>query len=553
MLYNVDKIDDCFPMESFRKGQKEAIEQIVNAFNDGKRFVVLEGPTGSGKSAIGKTLANMASKACYITSQIMLQEQLIKDFGVKGKFKKGAPMVHLTGRSNYKCVYAEIADLPSDKKEKIAKKCMDCSMGYCKLKGKSMCDECVTIPEDKLSGNKCPYWAQVDKFLGAKIGLMNFKSFLYQLSYSGYFMDYATDLLIIDEAHNSEGELLDFVEISFSSEMLFKHIRVKLPEHNTPDEYAEWFIQSNIVKLLREEANIAKAQERLGDADEMVHLAHKIKKFCDDEDGRDNWVIKKEGSGKRLKVQLKPIFVDEYANKLLFERSDRILMMSATILDAEVVAESLGIDKSDMEFIRMDNNFPAENRPILYMPIGSMSYRNKKETLPVLVEAIDDILESHENDKGIIHTHNFSNAEYILNNCKKETRNRLLFQKYYPSKAEMLEDHENSDDPTVLIAPALHEGIDLKGDLSRFQIICKMPYANFVDNPQLKIRMNLSQGYYDWITLLKLVQSYGRSIRSESDHAVTYILDSDFSRLRGKAKKMFPDWMLEAIEDITAA
>ena len=38
-----------------------------------------------------------------------------------------------------------------------------------------------------------------------------------------------------------------------------------------------------------------------------------------------------------------------------------------------------------------------------------------------------------------------------------------------------------------------------------------------------------------------IVQSIGRSVRSDSDHAVTYILDSDFDRFLGRNKSIFSD------------
>ena len=112
----------------------------------------------------------------------------------------------------------------------------------------------------------------------------------------------------------------------------------------------------------------------------------------------------------------------------------------------------------------------------------------------------------------------------------------------------MLQDHSRQKN-SIIIAPAMHEGLDLKGDLSRFQLICKVPYPSFQDNEQLKIRMQLSQDYYDWLTALKLLQSTGRSIRTENDWADTYILDSDFLFFKRKCYKLLPDWFIAAIKN----
>jgi ATP-dependent DNA helicase DinG len=160
---------------------------------------------------------------------------------------------------------------------------------------------------------------------------------------------------------------------------------------------------------------------------------------------------------------------------------------------------------------------------------------------------IEEIATKHKDHKGIIHTHNFEIAKYIIDNSSRKLKPRILFQEDFNDKDEMLKEHASRKN-SIIVAPAMHEGLDLKGDLSRFQIICKIPYPSFAENDQLKIRMQISQDYYDWLTALKLVQSYGRSIRSDDDWADTYILDADFSMFRSRAgKKLLPKWFTDAI------
>ena len=91
-----NKIDDNFPMEEFREGQREAIEYAVDKFNAGKRVVIIEAPTGSGKSAIGMTIANMANRSYYLTITKQLQDQLTQDF---------EEIVELKGRNAYPCTF----------------------------------------------------------------------------------------------------------------------------------------------------------------------------------------------------------------------------------------------------------------------------------------------------------------------------------------------------------------------------------------------------------------------------------------------------------------
>jgi hypothetical protein len=98
----------------------------------------------------------------------------------------------------------------------------------------------------------------------------------------------------------------------------------------------------------------------------------------------------------------------------------------------------------------------------------------------------------------------------------------------------------------VILAPAMHEGLDLKDDLGRFQIICKVPYPSKGD-PQVSARMELAPKYYDHRTMTKLIQSCGRIIRHENDHGKTYVLDEDFKRFMGRNSKMVPKWFAKSI------
>ncbi|MGH9984653.1 MAG: helicase C-terminal domain-containing protein, partial [Nitrososphaeraceae archaeon] len=82
--------------------------------------------------------------------------------------------------------------------------------------------------------------------------------------------------------------------------------------------------------------------------------------------------------------------------------------------------------------------------------------------------------------------------------------------------------HINSNEPTVLVSPSLYMGIDLKDDLSRLQIVTKVPYPDLGEK-WIKAKLNSFddkkevEKWYAWQTLLRIVQVYGRSIRSRKD------------------------------------
>lgn len=111
MVFDVDKIKSLFPFPAFREHQEEVLIDIVNSFNSGVDVYMLNAPVGSGKSPIGIDLGRMTKEyvdddiafGCYYsTPQKMLQDQLGKDFDAYIEIIKGRgsyPCSELTGNS----------------------------------------------------------------------------------------------------------------------------------------------------------------------------------------------------------------------------------------------------------------------------------------------------------------------------------------------------------------------------------------------------------------------------------------------------------------------
>ncbi|GAH57337.1 unnamed protein product [marine sediment metagenome] len=100
----------------------------------------------------------------------------------------------------------------------------------------------------------------------------------------------------------------------------------------------------------------------------------------------------------------------------------------------------------------------------------------------------------------------------------------------------------------VLVAVAMTEGLDLKGDLATFQIMFKCPYANYVAD--LRVYRRLKELHHNkWYaiqTLKTIVQAYGRAVRSPTDKAAFYIIDSDINRICKRWGRQLPRFFKEA-------
>lgn len=543
-----------------RDPQKETIKQVVDAFAAGKRFAVIEMPTGGGKSFICYSFADCLREhggTHFLTIQKTLQDQYQRDFP--------APMIEaLKGRSNYPCTHPDAG--PDD----------DAAHGVCSRQKKGILADCLTPEADAYvdgsaspvraavalelppSCHKCPYWEQLQKCADSGVTLFNFSSFLFQRRI-GRFDKRA--LMIIDEAHNVEAQLMAFVSLELT-EWTLSLVNVKIGKTITSKaQFVEWLRETELCQKVDEA--IKSAQKGVDDGDEfskeegdaLTELQMKIQNFMSYLD-KTEWILEtvayedRNGDDRR-KIVARPLYAKDFAQDLLFKNADRVLFMSATILDVNVWAENLGIKPGEIAHIQSPCDFPVENRPIHLEYAGNMGFKyftsqqNPKDpTKPKFITKIQQIMRRHEGQRGIIHCHSFELSKILKYDVADP---RFLFQDDFKGdKNKMLEAHAKRAD-SVMVAPAMHEGFDLKDDLSRFQVIAKVPWPSMMDKV-VSERMNIDNRWYAWLTALKLVQSIGRSVRSKTDWAYTYILDQGFDGFLARNGQMVPRYIKDALQ-----
>jgi Rad3-related DNA helicase len=267
----------------------------------------------------------------------------------------------------------------------------------------------------------------------------------------------------------------------------------------------------------------------------------------------NNWIVSEvhKENYDVTRVDLKPLDPSKYI-KAVVEKCPKTLIMSATILNEKTFERNLGLSSEDnsTKFIQIQSDFPIENRPIFPLSVEYLNFSNlqQMDVKSKISRAIDNIMHIHSNDKGIIHTSSYEQLNFIKDNLSKTNSRRLILTDPEIERDEVIREHSESKKPTVLISPSLHTGLDLKDHLSRFQIITKVPYPNISDKWTSEKR-KINQEWYYWQTALRLVQAYGRSIRSKDDWAKTYVLDSAFNYFIKVNKNILPKWFLSAIRN----
>ena len=558
-MINEEDIDKCFPFDSYRPQQREVIQGIVRSINNKVKFVIAECPTGAGKSPIAVALAKLAGwqNAYYITTTKMLQDQIEADFGSE----ESGNVVTLKGRNAYPCTAYEqfkpkLQTILQNRYQDLADEKPSCDEGYCKMQtARSSCKMCLPSKEDLGNGavvfpeginySFCSYYEQFYGALNAQTASMNFNNFILHLNHGKKFTK--RKILIIDEAHNTEDKLLGFLECTINSH----HISTKVPEFKTAAQYAAWLIEIGAINILKEKLDNAIENRNM----KMMSLYENLMKkymtmIIEVREDPQGWICEYEYEPKSdtTKAILKPVFAHRAAKNYLFNTADVIIFLSATILNAKTFARNLGIEEGEYAAMRIPSTFPIKNRPIVTDYAGRFTGgKAKMDTwIKQMSKKVTEICDRYGDHKGIIHTHSFGIQKALIENLPQKVKKRLIQQFDYETKTEMIEEHAKNPG-SIIIAPAMHEGVDLKDDLSRFQILCKVPFANFYDDKQLAARMEIDRGYYDYITILKIVQSVGRSIRSETDWADTFIIDESFKRVYYNNQVSFPQWFKEAV------
>ena len=532
-----------FPFSKIREEQKKAIEFAIDAYESGKKFVVLELGTGVGKSATGVTISRymeahgdplkneeneVLTGAYVVTTQKILQDQYLRDFGPAS----GKNLVRsIKSSSNYKCSF--YTDQTCAESKRILNKL-----------GKQL----TGTEFQKTCKNHCLYSIEKKDFIESPISTTNFSYILAESVYAGKLEPRA--LLVVDECHNTEAELSKFIEVTFSEKFARDVIKCKLPRTETQASIFEWIRTTYKKALVKYINDVEKALAKLsgdiagyGEYSKQYEMLDKhickVNRFIDAYKS-DNWVMNivrpfEDNKRSAKKFEFKPIDVSAYSHETFFRLGGRVLLMSATIVDKDIFCESLGLNPADVAYLGIPSPFPVENRPIHFIPVGSMSKNNIDKTLPVMAEAVKMLLDKHPNEKGIIHAANYKVAKYIQENVKSS---RLMIHDSQ-NRDEVLRLHITSEESTVLLSPSMMEGVDLFDNLSRFQIICKVPFP-YLGDLVVKKRMEKNKLWYPYTTAKSVIQSLGRSIRNEKDFATSYILDSDWERFFSMNSKMFP-------------
>jgi Rad3-related DNA helicase len=522
-----------FPFETPRKIQRGVSKRVYEEFKNYK-YVILQAPTGIGKSPIAYTLASYMnlhpfnkqtnSGAYILTSMKGLQDQYVNDFNPLDLNTFNT----VKGKNNYRC-------------------CKDGTL-TCETGG------CTRLGKMTKEYKDCPYIQARETAYASDMTVLNY-SYFFNMAREASIQD-RKQLLVLDECHNVEDQLLKFASVCIVRKE-FKELNLNFPQvpslKATNAEMITWLttsllanvnhmsacVQSDLVGLC--EGDVEFGHLRRQDVF-LTNLIEKINCLSAQKVKGVTVVVDRDGNNS---ISFKPLKADIYANDYLFNNADKVLMMSATVLNYKLFCKNLGLDPKDVKFLSTQSEFKLERRPILDISKCNLSKKTMDVNKYIVADQVKELLETHKHERGVIHSQSYELAEFLV----EELGDPRLYIPVGANRDQNIRDFLS--DPLipngVIVSPSIKEGFDFKDDNARFCILLKAPFANLSDS-FVKKRFNEDPEWYLMEALRDVIQSTGRVVRNDEDYAITYLLDGNIKRLVMENRKYVPKYWLDSIK-----
>jgi Rad3-related DNA helicase len=236
-----------------------------------------------------------------------------------------------------------------------------------------------------------------------------------------------------------------------------------------------------------------------------------------------------------------PIWARDYTAAWLWGECEKVVLLSATLRPV-AAEEELGLRGEEYEFYETASPYPPERRPIIHVKTARVNHKMSDIARERWIGRVDEILETRQDRRGIIHTVSFDRAKQLL------SRSRFAKNMFVPSggadTATLVKRYRDTEGG-ILVSPSVHTGHDFVGEAARYQIIVKVPY------PDTRFGLAAARAAEDedWArrqAATTLVQMSGRIVRGPSDWGESLVIDDNILDLYTRHKYLFPQWFRSA-------
>ena len=510
--------DYNLPHSDWREHQLES----VNWCEMQKGTAVTEAPTGSGKTAYAKAVAQSRSVVALVRHKALQASNYGATYGAEVLF----------GRANYSCVHPD----------NLGGTCADClweqEMHKCTM------------------ANQCGYLIAKTRAKASPFVSLNYPYWLT----SQWRKQTPPQTLFLDEAHNLEAIVTDWVGCTITEK---DKVEWNLPDFPTISGRRPNVFFSSEIATDPAEAAI----DWLRDVWSAANQACKVLKGAGDKKRlrkAEHFRMKAEITGSALKMHSDDWYIKSGQSALKFGRENRpgfcakpltarfhfpgyfldghtTIAMSATIGDPVTFTEELGI--SEYAFRSVPSRFPPEMRKVHALDVPSMGRKATDKDFAHQADAISKaILACHRSWSGLVHVTRKREAKLLADRlARRGLQDRVWVMpgwdgSYTPTDQQVKawEKRKRKVPGSICISWAFWEGFD--GVEERIDIVAKAPFP-FLGDDYERARLHYSGKLYHQRTAWQLEQGLGRTRRGNAEdygekNGFVAIADGSWSRVQ---------------------
>ena len=541
----------------YRPGQQKAIDDIIAAWDSGYSTVLLDAPTGSGKTLIASHLARRVwdTKGLngYFTSPLTtLISQVEHDPLV------GPSISTVMGRRNYECDWlmnggsSIIWPYPpphtaDDAPCVVGFTCPRCRGSGYDLETQQLCPKKVRnyMVCPSYQKGHCEYYRRKEAAIANEFSGMTLS---YLLQVTGDLEDEDApfgrrDFLFIDEAHNLDRAGIQELSFNIGPKTVDGHGWAEFWEERIRPRFdgLQFLEQQDVLDIMgrartpigsalndarRNYKEAESSRSAYRELKKLANLRAKVNHILSNPSSEWLMVPRIPLTGKRTEyAEVGPVTSREFLTTHLWPIAPHRVLSSGTFGDIDEYLQEVGLSSDSVKVVRIPSSFPPKNGPIFLESTTRLSHNNMDEGMKLILKRLHEILEK-ESDRGVIHVNSYKLAKTIRHGLDRDFGERLVGHGS-DDRNDSLDTWLNADLPgLVFVAVAMTDGLDLHDELARWQVIVKCPWPDISDARVIRRRrMPDGDRWYRATTARQLWQGAGRVVRSAEDVGRTYVLD----------------------------
>jgi Rad3-related DNA helicase len=460
--------------------QAKALDWVVDNWKNAQRLVI-HAPVGSGKSLILRAIQRGYGGMIVTPNNVLVHQ-----------YRESYPELNsYIGQNNYRC---KNIDLP-------------CHVVQRKYKCKN--------------SFSCPFTISRRNFADGKDTVTN------TMMCHTLHKDNPPSTILADEAHTIIGNIRQMTNktIRFTAKHrdIFRKYKINPMELNSDFVFHD-FMQAQLDEV-RKQIQLHPESDVL--ANEEYALETTLKHFLDHPE-----LMVRIPEKDRL-THFSVYVSRNYLSSVIGKKS---ILTSGTLLKHDL-SEMLG---DEYEEYTIPSPIPAANRGVILNP-SSFKHNKSEMDLEALADRILEV-QAKTNLNAICHITYGMAPDMEMYLARKFQGNLFIYTKPEDKARTVnayMESCTKSREGNLLVGAGIVEGLDLKGDLARVNIITKLLFPNIGD-PFIQKRMSLPDGrlFYLGETIKNMLQAIGRTTRGPDDKSVTEILDSNIFKLLTDGRKL---------------